>query len=192
MVRYMIASAFLAGAFAAPAFAQDGDAPFAGFRVEAIAGFDSASYNRIDRREGLLYGAGLGYDLDAGRLRFGLEAEGSDSTAKGCGQIDLDRFCAWAGRDLYVGGRVGIVTGSRLMPYAKGGYTNLRIKRRDRAPIGPEIVTHPEFDGLRLGAGAEVAIGANTFVEAEYRYSDYERRQSFDRHQGAIGFGLRF
>lgn len=78
------------------------------------------------------------------------------------------------------------------MLYAKGGYTNLRLKNRHQAPIPPDLVEHRRFDGLRVGGGAEGAIGASAFVKAEYRYSDYERRQSFDRHQGAIGLGLRF
>jgi len=30
------------------------------------------------------------------------------------------------------------------------------------------------------------------FVKAEYRFSNYERAQGFDKHQWLLGFGIRF
>ena len=45
-------------------------------------------------------------------------------------------------------------------------------------------------DGVRVGAGAEYAIGPNSYVKAEYRYSNYEG--GFERHQALAGFGFRF
>ena len=37
---------------------------------------------------------------------------------------------------------------------------------------------------------SSIALGPNTFVKAEYRYSNYE--QGFDEHQGVVGLGFRF
>lgn len=192
VVKYIFAFALLAGAAATPAFAQADPEPFTGFRVEAFGGFDTANYNRSGKDQGIVYGAGIGYDFAVGGFRIGVEAEGSDSTTDGCVQLGLDRFCTEAGRDLYAGGRIGFAAGSKLLLYAKGGYTNLRLTRRDHNPLEGPIVLHPKFDGVRFGGGAELAVGASSFVKAEYRYSDYDRRISFDRHQGVVGFGLRF
>ena len=44
--------------------------------------------------------------------------------------------------------------------------------------------------GWRVGAGAEFALSRNTFVKAEYRYSNYEG--SLSRNQVVGGFGFRF
>ncbi len=164
-----------------------------GFRVEGLLGYDSAGFDSVRNGDGILYGVGLGYDLGSGRLRFGLEAEASDSTAKDCEQGTATRICSEMGRDLYLGARVGSLISPNVLLYAKGGYTNIRESIRF-APAGgaAPVVTHPEFDGFRLGAGAEFSIGAKTYVKAEYRFSNYESSQSFDRHQGVIGFGFRF
>jgi len=195
MLRYCLAMILAANGLAAPASARDSgpaDQVATGFRVEAIGGFDTGNYNRDEKDQGVLYGAGIGYDLGVGRLRIGVDAEVSDSTADGCVQLGLDRFCTEAGRDIYAGGRIGFAAGSKLLLYAKGGYTNLRLTRRDHNPLDGPSVLHPKFDGVRFGGGAELAVGANSFVKAEYRYSDYDRRISFDRHQGVVGVGWRF
>lgn len=204
MVKSVIASALLAGAFAAPAFAQEGPEPSAGFRVEAIGGYESTAFwtnvfdtspgPADDREQGFVYGLGIGYDLAAGRMRFGLEAEASDSTASDCFDFDLTDICVKTDHDLYVGARAGGMISSNVLLYAKGGYTNIRQTATFKGPIAedPGSTVHRKFDGLRLGGGAEVAVGRNLFVKAEYRYSNYEAKDSFNKHQGVIGVGLRF
>lgn len=197
MLRYGLAVALAATGVASPVFAQDAeraDKAATGFRVEAIGGIDSIDFNRPTDGEGFLYGLGVGYDFAAGRLRFGVEAEASDSTASECAIFDLTELCSRSGRDLYVGARAGGMISSNVLLYAKAGYTNFRQRISADGPIVgvPPVVFHPEYDGLRLGGGAEVAVGRNMFVKAEYRFSNYEAIDSFDRHQGVIGFGLRF
>src|SRR3712207_1546046 len=73
-----------------------------GLRVEGLLGYDSASFDSVRNGNGLLYGVGVGYDLGSGRMRFGVEAEASDSTAKDCQQFTATRVCSEMGRDLYV------------------------------------------------------------------------------------------
>ena len=77
---------------------------------------------------------------------------------------------------------------------SKAGYTHARQTATFHGPIAdfPPETVHRKFDGWRLGGGAEVAVGRNLFVKAEYRFSNYDSHQSFDKHQGVIGLGLRF
>ncbi len=45
-------------------------------------------------------------------------------------------------------------------------------------------------DGIRAGVGGQYALGANSYIGTEYRYSNYEAGLS--RHQVAATFGFRF
>jgi outer membrane immunogenic protein len=168
---------------AAPALAQDA-APFTGLRAEGLIGWDrSQAFG--GHEDGAMYGAAVGYDLQLNGFLAGAEGEISDSTVKQCEGPSGDRLCAKAGRDLYLGGRIGTVIGGTVLLYGKAGYTNARYSvSYNGASEGAN------FDGLRLGAGAEYAIGPNSFVKAEYRYSNYE--DDLSRHQLAAGFGFRF
>src|ERR671933_607120 len=112
-MRKYILAALIAGSFAAPAMAQE-RAPFTGLKVEGIAGWDRLKVPG-DRADGVLYGAGVGYDANVGNLVVGVEGEATGSTASECASginRASDRLCAKLGRDLYVGGRVGAVVGS--------------------------------------------------------------------------------
>lgn len=170
-MKRFVAAAVAAIAFATPALAQD-EATFTGFRVEGLIGYDVVSTPAISDQDGLLYGIGIGYDFNAGPVVLGVEADVTDSTTKIAGIV--------SDRDLYVGARVGTVVGQSLL-YAKAGYTNARLE----SPVG-----NANFDGVRLGAGVEYALGGNMFLKGEYRYSNYEADLS--RHQVVGGFGIRF
>lgn len=193
MRKYLIA-ALMAGSFAAPAMAQDA-APFAGLKVEGLAGYDSADVEGSNS-DGIAYGVAVGYDVQAGNTVFGVEAEAMDSTVDECvGSVDVagDELCAEAGRDLYVGGRAGMVVGTGTLLYAKAGYTNnrLRVDYQDgTAGTVNDFSLSENLDGVRVGGGVEFALGTNAFAKAEYRYSNYE--QGFEKHQGLVGFGVRF
>ena len=193
MHKYLLA-ALASAAFATPALAQDG-APFTGPRVEGIVGWDRAQ-NNGSHDDGIAYGVGVGYDFQAGGAVLGIEGEASDSTAKDCSRDVAaagDRLCAKAGRDLYVGGRVGAVVALGTLLYAKAGYTNDRANLSYTAAAGGPLASykaHESLDGVRAGAGVEHMLGRNAYVKAEYRYSNYEK--GFDRHQVVGGVGFRF
>ena len=184
----------LAGAAASPALAQDAS-PFQGARVEGIIGYDRVGIED-DGADGAVYGAGIGYDIQRGRGVFGIEAEISDSSADECiGDVVIagDALCASAGRDLDVGGRAGAAVAPNLLLYAKAGYSNARVSLDYDDGPGSTVADYrisENLDGIRLGAGAEYAIGPNSYLKAEYRYSNYE--QGFDRHQVVGGSGFRF
>ena len=193
MRKYLL-SALLAGAFVAPAYAQEA-APFSGPRVEGIVGYDNVDVEG-EGSDGVTYGAQVGYDFQSGGAVFGVEGEVSDSTVDECvSGVDVagDELCAQAGRDLYVGGRVGAALGRNVLAYGKAGYTNARVNLDyDDGTAGTtlDFEEGENLDGVRVGAGLEFALGPNSYAKTEYRYSNYE--QGFDRHQVVAGFGFRF
>ncbi|UZK65619.1 outer membrane protein [Sphingomonas sp. M1-B02] len=218
MRKTLLAASALAAAtlFSAPAFAQD-SAP-GGFRVGVIGGLDIVrpgdsedSRVRGDDQsiEGALYGIEAGYDIPLGGAILGIEGEFSGSTAKVTTDSSDPNFFGYgrvkAGRDLYVGARLGFEAASGTLVYAKGGYTNARL---DVTADNGTSTRDENFqlDGWRLGAGVEKSIGTNTYAKLEYRYSNYTNADfqfangavtdtfdiDTDRHQIVAGVGFRF
>jgi len=213
MLKY-VASALLAGvamASAAPAFAQD-RAPFTGPRVEALVGYDSVRSGNEDAGdesiEGLTYGVGAGFDFDLGGVVLGVEGEYAESEgSQEFGQtIDGTAFLGSieVGRDIYVGGRIGVPVTPRTLLYAKAGYTNTTVDSVFASPTD-SAAFNASVDGYRLGAGVEQMLGRNLYLKAEYRYSNYNGLRfdddvfgdedvdiDLDRHQVMAGLGFRF
>jgi outer membrane immunogenic protein len=218
MRKYLLA-ALVAGTVAAPALAQeDVRAPFTGPRVGVIVGYDnsqpgSSEDSDIDGDdqsvEGLLYGFDIGYDVNVGSAVIGAEAELTDSTGKvDVESTDPDAFGfgrVAADRDIYVGLRAGFLATPETLIYAKGGYTN--AKYNILASDGEtELDSDFKLDGYRVGAGVERTFGNNTYGKIEYRYSNYSEASfefpdgdstdeigiDTDRHQVAVGLGIRF
>ncbi|MBL8655983.1 MAG: porin family protein [Altererythrobacter sp.] len=215
----ILAAASIA-ALATPAVAQD-KAPFSGLRIGAEAGYDmlrSGSTEDVDNTrdlkqniDGVNYAAVLGYDAAVGeKLRIGAEASFGDSTAAWDNNnsqpnvFNLGRVEAQ--RDIYVGGRIGVVTSPDLMLYAKGGYTNQRFGI-DGTNGTVSTTQRLDLDGWRAGVGAEYALSNNMYAGLEYRYSNYSRGEldfngttpdssrfdiDTDRHQVVASVGVRF
>ena len=197
MRKFVLVAALLTGAMATPAMAQDEPAR-GGFHVGAIVGYDVVEGD-VDGSEGVTYGVTAGYDFQVGRnVYIGPEVELSSSSVDECqGGINRagDLLCLEAGRDIYVGGRIGTRVGANrnVLLYAGGGYTNAEFRLNYDANLAGttgDFNVSDEVDGFRLKAGAELDIGRNAFVRAEYRYSNYDG--DIDRHQAVAGFGFRF
>jgi len=189
----LLAAPLALAAMAAPAVAQDGAAPFTGVHVEGLAGWDDIRNH--GHSNDFMYGIAGGYDIAMGNgIRVGIDGEVSDSNNKSCfgaATAADPRLCAKAARDLYIGGRVGkVVAGGRGLLYASAGYTNARVKLTENDGDGQFTLDHTNLDGVRLGVGGEYSLTRNTFLKAEYRYSNYE--QGFSRNQLVGGFGVRF
>ena len=189
----LLAAPLAVAAVAAPAVAQDGAAPFTGVHVEGLAGWDDIRNH--GHSNDFMYGIAGGYDVAMGNgVRVGIDGEVSDSNNKSCygaATAADPRVCAKAARDLYIGGRIGkVVAGGRGLLYASAGYTNARMKLTENDGDGQYTLDHTNLDGVRLGVGGEYGLTRNTFVKAEYRYSNYE--QGFSRNQLVGGFGVRF
>ncbi|MEP2235175.1 MAG: outer membrane beta-barrel protein [Alteripontixanthobacter sp.] len=208
-------------AIATPAFAQvEDESPFTGLRGEGIVGYDNiragssrdddGNNNNDQSVDGVIYGIGLGYDVDLGSVVIGAEGEFVDATADT--EFDDGDFEGFgfgnvsAGRDLYLGGRIGVNAAPNVLAYVKGGYTNakLNILTNDGSR---DFENDFDLDGYRIGAGGEYAINQNTFFKLEYRYSNYSRAEvdqdgtlpdsdrfdvDLDRHQVVAGVGIRF
>ncbi len=185
---------------ALPAAAQTA-APFTGLRLEGLLGYDNANDGGgqdASSGDGLLFGAAVGYDMAMGPVVVGVEGELTDSSADTRSNSVLlvgDRLDTNMARDLYAGARVGYAISPVALGYVKAGYSNARIKSRYDAGAG-ELRSSDNLDGLRLGAGLEYALGINSFVKGEYRYTNYARvdgyDRDFERHQLVAGLGFRF
>ena len=211
-----VAALAASSALSVPAFAQD--AGPSGFRVGVVGGLDIVrpgdsedSRVRGDDQsiEGLQYGVEAGYDIPVGGVVLGLEGELSGSTAKVTTDTSDPNFFGYgrvkAGRDIYVGARVGVPVGTGTLLYAKGGYTNARL---DVTADNGTTTTDENFqlDGWRVGAGVEKSLSSNTYAKLEYRYSNYTKADfqfangavtdtfdvDTDRHQIVAGVGFRF
>ena len=193
-MRFLTMVAVCSCAVASPAFAQTSSAP-TGLRAEGIVGFDRVDVEG-ESANGVVYGAGLGYDFGVGGAVIGLETELTESTAKECVsdvEIAGDELCAQTDREFYFGARIGAPVGRNTLVYAKGGYLNGRvgISYEDGTPATTgDVEAGADFKGWRLGTGAEFGLSRNSFLKTEYRYSNYE--EGFDKHQLVAGFGFRF
>lgn len=190
-------------ALAAPAFAQDAD--FGGLKVGVVLGYDNVAleYEDLDSdKDGVLYGVTAGYDMDLGPAVIGIELEAADAGTQQR-YTDLiyfgDSARLAAGRDLYVGARVGVPLSRNLLVYAKGGYTNARVKLSYDDGAGFRYSDSDTLGGWRLGGGLELS-NAGSFARVEYRYSDYGEYKiddlatgiSASRQQVALTGGFRF
>lgn len=217
MRKVSIALATAGTLLAGPAFAQTADGPFTGPRAGVVLGYDglrpgntSDSAYRGDRgADGLVYGGDLGYDVAFDRVVVGAEGEITGSTAKVSNDpVDPNQFGygrVKAGRDLYIGGRLGYLVSPTTMVYGKVGYTNARLDLT-RSDGTTETGNHFNLDGYRVGAGIEHELSPRTYAKIEYRYSNYgDARLEYasggntnnfsvdtDRHQVVAGVGFRF
>lgn len=198
-MRKLVFAALAASAFATPAFAQD--APFTGLRAEGVVGYDKVEDGTgqdAGSSDGVTYGGAIGYDVQMGGAVIGAEAELTGSTTDTRADSLLaagDRLTVDMGRDIYLGGRVGVAVTPTTLLYAKGGYTNARIETTYETGAATTRIDE-DMEGYRIGAGAEVALSDNMYLKGEYRYSNYGNIDGYDidvdRHQVVAGVGIRF
>lgn len=210
-MRKLVIATVAAGLAATPALAQGQvsspeDRGFTGPRVEGVVGWDHVRDQTPGggrtSSDGVVYGGQLGYDFQAGGAVLGVEGELTGSSTD-TDAFDVaapgDRLRLKAKRDLYIGGRVGYAVTPSTLLYAKAGYTNARIGSDYSTTTGnttTTVSTHEDFDGYRVGAGAELKLSGNAYLKGEYRYSHYGDQGGMnldvDRHQVIGGVGIRF
>ena len=134
---------------------------FGGIYVSATAGVDDVT-NLPDTTD-VVYGANVGVNVPLGDAIVGVEAT-------------VDNVFE-SQREIGASGRLGY-TFDNVMLYGEAGYTNYRD------------VFSRDLEGLRVGGGLEYNISTNTFVGAEYRYTDFEGGAG--KHAGLVSLGIRF
>lgn len=190
MRKITLLAAVAAMTTAVPAFAQD----FTGARAEVHAGWDSADIDVDDSDEsfdlgsGVVYGVEVGYDAQIGQsVVLGGYAGFDLASTKEC--FSGDDECFKAGRNFTAGARIGVPVGKSALLYAKGGYSNGRIKLTDSG-----VTESDSGDGYHIGGGAQANFGKNLYGKVEYVYTRYN--SDFDAHltrnQVIAGLGVRF
>jgi outer membrane immunogenic protein len=200
-----------AAAAATPAYAQEPvQSPFTGARVEGRVGFDRAEVSvddgtddLSDGKSGVVYGGEAGFDFDLGNVVLGAYAGIEGSSVKACSELfGQDELCLKAGRNITVGGRVGVPLGSRSLLYAKGGYSNGKVKvtYEDFENIIDDVSDSQNLDGFHVGGGIETLFGERAYGKLEYVYTGYNSGDEGDdtisgdlnRHQVVAAVGIRF
>lgn len=210
MKTFLIASA-LALTVSAPALAQGFDGP----RIELRGGYDhgnvSVTYSDEDGEtresggmDGISYGGEIGYDLDTGGTIIGAYAGLDFADTQVCDEVfGQDQACVGMGRNFTFGVRVGMPVGTWGMLYAKGGYSNGRVKAsyEDFENILPNENAANNLDGFHVGGGIEANLASRVYGKVEYVYTDYGSLSAgtpgsdstdLSRHQVLAGAGLRF
>lgn len=149
----------------------------------------------IDRsQDSLSGGVFAGYDYKVSpRFVIGAEAGvqfgNDDSVARdtGAALVTVDPK-----RSFDLTARAGYLVTDNTLLYARGGYTNARVRTSVEDAAGIRSAS-ANRDGWLVGGGLEHAISDNVSARAEYRYSDLdEGNGKFDRHQALFGIAYRF
>ena len=194
-----LATAFSA-AIVAPASAADFDGPFVGAQVgwqsEKLEDTDSSFGvvpvdDTINSVTGGIYG---GYDKRvAERVVIGVEG-GLDFASDDEAQISA------AGTTISVDpkysfdltARAGFLATPETLVYARGGYTNARVRTTVTSTLGSQSDSDNQ-DGWLLGAGIERQIRQNVSARLEYRYSKFSEDDGKDqRNRVLAGLSYRF
>ncbi len=202
----------LASTVAAPAYAQDFGT---GARVELRAGYDEARFHvelggGIDEEhkseKDIVFGVEAGFDLRAfENIVLGVYGGLEWSNIDNCGEVFQDfgdQLCVKVGRNMTLGGRVGMATGDGGLIYVKGGYSRGRFKASYDDGAGLFVEESDTVGGWHVGAGFELGITHNIYAKAEYIHTRYhtmfedqlteDERLEPTRHQLMGGIGFRF
>ncbi len=209
---FIIAAFIGAATVASPAAAQN----FSGPRVEGRFGYDGTNISIKDIRDfggrgdfasgstasDLSIGGEVGFDVESGRLAFG-----------GYAGVDLGendepfperRVTFETGRNFTAGARVGYVVTPTVLLYAKGGYSNARLRPEFTTGVtAAQRATFAGFNrdrsGFHVGGGAEFAVAQSFYGRLDYAHHKYKDFQvdltnelSFRRNQLTAAIGFRF
>jgi len=214
----------VAATTASPAFAQDEDGPnFTGVRFEARVGNDNVgarvtmpdpahantTITASSSKSRIGYGAEIGYDYRLGPVVVGAYLGIDNSGTSDCFAIvGSDRGCVETGRNLYAGGRAGVVVNHNLLIYGRGGLSRSRYSLSYDAVATTNSVDYIIADtagGTHYGGGVEMAFTPNFYGRVEYVRTRYDRLDTENplnnnidvsirtrRNQVSAGLGFRF
>lgn len=88
--------------------------------------------------------------------------------------------------------RAGYLVNPQTLLYARGGYTNARIRTTATNAAGVDSASNSQ-DGWLVGGGAERQLNDHVSARAEYRYSKLSEDDGKDqRHRVLAGLSYRF
>lgn len=205
---------FMALALGLPIQAQAADSAI---RIELRAGIANTSFDPASdladaedlegsSKTAFNYGLEVGYEFPIGDSFVVGPYAGIDfASDKTCSEVlGDDLACLKNGRNFSAGIRGGVKLFGNTQLYAKGGYSNGRLKLNYDDGVGglAPFTIADDRDGFHLGAGGEMAISSRTFAKIEYVYTDYANAKFADedvsigidrsRHQVLVGVGMRF
>ena len=173
MHAFKIAIAAFALLIGAPAFAGDlggqrsslvplgavmaNNPSWTGSYVSAGVGYSTTDVFGLELGEHIAYTAGIGYDyrIPNTRLVAGLMA---DYTFPG----EASGFSDALNGSWYVGGRLGALLSDSLLAYGSAGYTRTDVDGGKDIP--------DDFEGLTLGAGAELLVTQHVSLKLDWRH----------------------
>ena len=118
-------------------------------------------------------------------LQFG--ADDSISRDTGAALVTVDPK-----RSIDLTARAGYLVGDDTLLYARGGYSNARVRTSIEDAAGLRSAS-ANRDGWLVGGGVEHALSDNVSARAEYRYSNFGNEGGkLDRHQALFGISYRF
>jgi outer membrane immunogenic protein len=126
--------------------------------------------------DGFLGGAQIGVNWQTGAWVYGIEADGSWTSAKGCSALVIfSAYDACSRVDWYATGtaRVGYAY-DRLLPYLKGGVAFAGERHHETFVGNVDTLSSKETRvGWTIGAGIEYGLAPNWSVKIEYGYMDF-------------------
>jgi outer membrane immunogenic protein len=149
-----------------------------GFYLGAMGGYAEENSSGVGTLSGGFAGGTAGYNWQAGRLVFGIEADAAwadvGATLGIPGLASVDYTIRSMGT---VRGRIGYAFDQVLL-YGTGGYA-WSDNRLTASALGVSISDSQFHSGWTVGAGVEVMFAPRWSVKAEYLYRSFENQNYF-------------
>lgn len=196
----LVVAGILAASLPVTAHAAEFDGPYAGAQV----GWSSNQIKNPetslgvipmdDDQQSVTGGIYAGYDRRAAdRVVVGVEGGldfANDDEIKNT--VTGDKYTINPKYSFDLTARAGYLVNPNTLVYARGGYTNARMKTTIDSAVATTSATDNR-DGWLVGAGVERQFMKNASTRIEYRYSDLsEGDGNFDRHRVLAGISYRF
>jgi outer membrane immunogenic protein len=164
---------------------------FDGLRLEARIGYETPTIT-VDGDEDVYkigsaasFGGEIGFDIKANKIVVGPYVNYEFSGVELC-EYDV---CLGEKGNFSVGGRLGVIVGTKTLIYGKAGYGEIEIE----AEVGADSDAEKR-GGVQGSLGVEVGVGRHAYGFIEGSYADYGDFYGINlqRRQLAGGVGIRF
>jgi outer membrane immunogenic protein len=196
----LVVAGVLAASLPATAHAADFDGPYVGAQVgwqSEKMKFPETSFGPVpidDKKQSVTTGIYAGFDKRINeKLVVGAEA-GLDFATDDEVQVS-DAGTNYSIDPKYsidLTARAGFLVNPQTLVYARGGYTNARVRTTITDPLGTQSASSSQ-DGWLAGAGVERKISDNASARIEYRYSKLSEGDGEDKRNRLLaGVSYRF